>query len=64
MKRTITPLGLAGTNLVTVDPMGNAYLPDENTETIGVYAPGSSTTATMTYGPDQVSGPMDVAVWP
>ena len=48
---------------MTVDPMGNAYLPNENGPTIGVYAPGNSTTAALTYS-QGLDGPMDVAVWP
>jgi hypothetical protein len=43
--------------------MGNAYLPDENTESIGVYAPGTSIGAALTYS-NGLDGPMDVVVWP
>ena len=63
LMRTLTNLGLSGTNLVAVDPMGNAYLPDENTESIGVYPPGTSTTASPVYS-NGLDGPMDVVVWP
>jgi hypothetical protein len=61
--RTISGIGLDGTNLVAVDPLGNVFLPDENTQSIGMYPPGTSTTASLTYS-NGLDGPMDVVVWP
>ena len=62
--RTITGLGLSGTNLVATDAIGQAYVPNENNgQSVGVYAPGSSTTPALTYS-TSMSGPMDVVVWP
>ncbi|HTA37904.1 MAG TPA: hypothetical protein VK760_02450 [Candidatus Acidoferrales bacterium] len=61
--RTISGIGLDGTNLVDTDQIGNVFLPDENTESIGMYPPGSSTTPSLTYS-NGLDGPMDVVVWP